>query len=486
MAREVINVGAAPNDGLGDPIRTSFIKTNNNFDELYARAQENPPATLVGSPGDVAGMYAYDTTYFYYCYQDWDGTSTVWARITNDALLSISRISNGNSTVNIPTANSNVSVTVANVANVAVFTASGAVINGDLTVTGNANLSGNIIGDRIVNGSTAIEIPSASGNASVTVANVANVVVFTSQGPVFPTGSRIRGDFSSGLLGDRVVFQTISNFTNAPTLVSAIPGPNNTANVTSGFSTFSTADPVNSSIFGVFSYANLGAVRSLSTGNANVTPIAIMFTDTEVARWTTGGNLGLGNSSPTHRLAVSGNAYVTENLTVWGNVTGGNVNSLGLVSVIGNVQAGNLRTAGLISATGNVTGARVFTTGGAMLVQTDLGGLGYGTGAGGTVTQGAGSGKATAVTLNKPVGRITMDAASLNADTTVSFTFTNSLIAATDVMVLNHASGGTAGAYTLNAQCAAGSAVINVRNVSTGALGEAIVLQYALVKGVIA
>ena len=70
----------------------------------------------------------------------------------------------------------------------------------------------------------------------------------------------------------------------------------------------------------------------------------------------------------------------------------------------------------------------------------------------------------------------------LAADTTVSFTLTNSEIAATDVLILNHASGGTAGAYTLNAQCGAGSALINVRNVTAGALAQAIGLRFAVVK----
>jgi hypothetical protein len=35
MAQENINVGAAANDGTGDPLRTAYIKTNNNFTELY-------------------------------------------------------------------------------------------------------------------------------------------------------------------------------------------------------------------------------------------------------------------------------------------------------------------------------------------------------------------------------------------------------------------------------------------------------------------
>jgi hypothetical protein len=111
-------------------------------------------------------------------------------------------------------------------------------------------------------------------------------------------------------------------------------------------------------------------------------------------------------------------------------------------------------------------------------------GIGYAAGAGGTVSQGSGSGKATGVTLNTVTGLITMDSATLNADTTVSFTLMNSAISSTDTIILNHVSGGTAGAYTLNAQASSGSASINVRNVTAGNLGEAIVIRFAVIKSV--
>ena len=109
---------------------------------------------------------------------------------------------------------------------------------------------------------------------------------------------------------------------------------------------------------------------------------------------------------------------------------------------------------------------------------------GYITGEGGTVTQG--TSKSTAVTLSKKCGQITMHNASLAADTTVSFTLTNTTIVATDLLVLNHVSGGTAGSYLLNAQCGAGSASINVRNVNGSSLAEAIVIGFAVVKAVTA
>lgn len=126
-------------------------------------------------------------------------------------------------------------------------------------------------------------------------------------------------------------------------------------------------------------------------------------------------------------------------------------------------------------ATSITAAAGIFSTG-----ATD--GIGYATGAGGTVTQA--TNKSTGATLNKCSGQVTMNNASLAAATIVSFVLTNSAIAAGDVLVLNHVSGGTVGSYSLNARCAAGSATIDVRNNTAGSLSEAIVIGFAVVKGV--
>ena len=117
--------------------------------------------------------------------------------------------------------------------------------------------------------------------------------------------------------------------------------------------------------------------------------------------------------------------------------------------------------------------------GGNLAYNSTTGVFGYGSGYN-TVTQA--TNKSTGVTLNAPCGQITMNNATLNADTTVSFTLTNSSITASDVLILNHVSGGTAGSYLLNAQAAAGSASINVRNITAGNLGEAIVIGFAIIK----
>jgi hypothetical protein len=112
-------------------------------------------------------------------------------------------------------------------------------------------------------------------------------------------------------------------------------------------------------------------------------------------------------------------------------------------------------------------------------------GIGYAAGAGGTVSQG--TSKTTPVELNTTCGQITMfGSTSIVHDATATFTLTNSTIAATDVLILNHISGGTIGKYLLNAQCAAGSASINVTNATSGNASEAIVIAFVVIKAVTA
>lgn len=139
------------------------------------------------------------------------------------------------------------------------------------------------------------------------------------------------------------------------------------------------------------------------------------------------------------------------------------------------------------NVTANVTTfpANVFTTAGNILVTGGTGGVGYATGAGGTVAQ-TGN-KSTGVTLNKQTGEITMQATNLAADTTVSFTLTNSTIGTSDLLLLNIVAGAaTPCCYNLDANCTTGSAVVSIRNLTAGTLGEALVLRFAVIKGAVA
>jgi hypothetical protein len=106
--------------------------------------------------------------------------------------------------------------------------------------------------------------------------------------------------------------------------------------------------------------------------------------------------------------------------------------------------------------------------------------IGYTAAAQGTVTQA--TDKSTAVTLNKPAGRITMNNASLNTATNATFTLNNSFISANDTVILTISGGQTTpGSYNVFANAlAAGSVSISLRNISGGTLSEAVVINFAI------
>jgi hypothetical protein len=76
MAKQIINIGSAPNDSTGDPLRTAFSKINNNFDELYSevgnsnfRFSQNTMTTTEGNiniaPADGAAVVTGSQTQVY-------------------------------------------------------------------------------------------------------------------------------------------------------------------------------------------------------------------------------------------------------------------------------------------------------------------------------------------------------------------------------------------------------------------------------------
>jgi hypothetical protein len=197
--------------------------------------------------------------------------------------------------------------------------------------------------------------------------------------------------------------------------------------------------------------------------------------------------VGIGTSSPNAGLDVGGAAQF-----IWvgtKTASSGNAGNIRFRDDTGTTRwiAGVLGNAGAtaFSIFDNVASStRLNIDSSGNVLVTSAAGLGYGTGAGGTVTQGAGSGKATAVTLNKPTGQITMNNAALGANTTVSFNFTNSLISATDNIIVN-LSGGVSNQnnYNIWAYPQAGFAAIQVRNISGGSLSESVLINFAIIKG---
>lgn len=188
-------------------------------------------------------------------------------------------------------------------------------------------------------------------------------------------------------------------------------------------------------------------------------------------------NLGLGSMSTQNANNVSITGGSISGVTFSGSFSG-----LTLVSSA-TLEGGNLRLTGNTLSSTNTNGNIVLDPDGTGEIQ-HAAKMGYATGTGGTVTQA--TSKSTGVTLNKVCGQITMHNAQLNRVTSVTFTLTNSFISATDVVVVNIASGATAGAYTVTVEViAAGSCNISLHNLLTGSdLSEAVVLNFAVIKAV--
>ena len=102
-------------------------------------------------------------------------------------------------------------------------------------------------------------------------------------------------------------------------------------------------------------------------------------------------------------------------------------------------------------------------------------------GTGGTVTQG--TSKSTAVTCDTRCGQITTHNAALASATSVGFTVNNAHVDADDCVVACLASGNTATSYNLDVDAVAnGSFKLHLRNISGGSLGEAIVINFSVIK----
>jgi len=111
--------------------------------------------------------------------------------------------------------------------------------------------------------------------------------------------------------------------------------------------------------------------------------------------------------------------------------------------------------------------------------------IGYTAAAQGAVTQA--TSKATGVTLNTSVGRITMNNAALAGGAVASFVLTNSLISTNDTIIVcvsSNTTGSAAAAYTTYiSYLAAGTCLISLRNLSATSYSEAVIINFAIIHG---
>jgi hypothetical protein len=138
----------------------------------------------------------------------------------------------------------------------------------------------------------------------------------------------------------------------------------------------------------------------------------------------------------------------------------------------------NATLAATFSSTATTLGGNL-TVSGSVRSTSATGGIGYGTGAGGAVTQG--TSRTTGVTLNNVCGAITLFTAAGSA-TWQSFTVTNSTVAATDTIIVNQRSG--TDLYMVHVT-AVGAGSFRISYATTGGTtSEAPVFNFSVIKAV--
>jgi hypothetical protein len=227
---------------------------------------------------------------------------------------------------------------------------------------------------------------------------------------------------------------------------------------------------------------------TVSSGNVTVTSVSGAFNGTVGATTPNTGAFTTVSANNTVTLAAPSNAIALQ-------VRGRSSDNLSATYYYANngttLHAQTSVSASEFRTTAEGTSVQTWYTGSSERTRLDASGnftvtsvalLGYGTGAGGTVTQA--TSKSTGVTLNKPCGTITMNNAALAAGALVTFGLINSLIGVNDqVLVTMQTASGSTSSYSVYATAGAGGANINLKNESGGSLSEARVLNFMVLKG---
>jgi hypothetical protein len=198
MTYEYVDVGTSPDDGNGDPLRTAYIKINNNFAHLQqvGTDQISNGSSNVSIPtangniymgvGNVSNVLIITSNAAVGSTLSATGNVVAGNYFLGDGGL-ISNISgaktivNGTSNVSIPTLDGNINSVVQGNLTMQVSPQLVTVF-GDLNITGNATLAGNITRNAISYGTSFLGFGTADGNANVTIAGTSNVAVFTTTG----------------------------------------------------------------------------------------------------------------------------------------------------------------------------------------------------------------------------------------------------------------------------------------------------------------
>ena len=307
-------------------------------------------------------------------YLQTDGSGTLtWSTVSSGAA---SNISNGNSNVNIPSANGNINFTAVGNTNM-VITGTGVNVAGTLNVTGNATVGnlitagsgGNVSNVNVISANTFIasgnitagNINTTGSGGNIGNANVISANTFIATGNITVSNANLGNAATANyFIGN--LYGT-ANLATYATTANAVAGGNvsgQVANALVAGTVYTNAQP---NITSVGTLTSLGVTGNITSGNANLGNLVTANFFSGNGSLLTGITVSAGNSivNGNSNVLVSANGNVTTSVAGNANiliVTGTGANIAGTLNVTGNATIGNIVTSG---SGGNVSNVNVIS-----------------------------------------------------------------------------------------------------------------------------
>lgn len=330
MAQQIIDVGNVANDGQGDPLRTAFIKTNQNFTELYnaggvsgiANGTSNitiaEDSTINMAVAGVNDVVVVDSTGLTVT---GIATATIISAVSN--VYSSYYFGNGSTLTGLNNQNANSLTGTTLSANVVNSSLTNVGILTVLSVSGNINVAGNVTSNSTVTANNII-----SNNSLAVGGNSTFGGGITAGGIISTTANVVANNIIGNI--DFASVSTPGNVTGGNILTSGTVSAvgNVTGNYVLGNGSLLTG------IAGAYSNANVAAYLPTYTGALTGSSLSLsgsILSEVSTASNVTGAYF-LGNGSQlTGVLATA--VGVLPTLSVTGNATVGNLSSAGNVTV---------------------------------------------------------------------------------------------------------------------------------------------------------
>jgi len=401
MVQEVINVGAFPNDGTGDPLRTALLKTKNNFAQLFGNLNSSdvyqtytPGANLTLAPGtgnvvvannaaivanatNFTTMYANNATFngqittntTYPIIGNLSGTAssaTIAATATYATTAGIAvnaQNFSGNNLPNVVTIGDLISANIG-IANIQILNS-----NSNIFANGNLTSSGYVLGNGYYLSGLSGITPSAYGNANV----AAYLTIYG--GNLLSSNVNVTGNVAVRA-GSNLVL-SVTSYITTPSTTNAnlnIDPDGNGDVVVSNATTLwlnDTTQADNTITGAIVITGGMGIGGNIYSAGNIITTGNITTTGNSSANYGTfSGNISVTNMSVTGNINV-GNITTTSNVTAsyfYGSgslLTGLYSNTSLAANLLGNLTYGNAAISG-VAATANISAAYFLGSGAAL------------------------------------------------------------------------------------------------------------------------